>query len=129
MKKIFSLSPILQSLCLLGVFNTGVLSASAQSQLLLLAQFTQPALVELPTQKSYFSFNSNPELCDTSIARGWFYWYVDAAAQCHIVPMANLEEANRYASELLENSFYVIVSGYGLRDTNGRPVEDLPALR
>ncbi|MBD2578985.1 hypothetical protein [Oscillatoria sp. FACHB-1406] len=119
MKKIFR--PLLQTFCLLGLLNTATPPASAQIQ--------QPTLGVIPSQKTSTGFDSDPLLCDTSFARGWFYWYMDALGQCYIVPMSNPEEAARRADELISNSFYVVVTGYGLRDSSGVPVKNNPLSR
>lgn len=119
MKKVFR--PILQSLCLFGLLNAATPPASAQIQ--------QPTLGVIPAQKVFSGFDPDPRLCDTSIARGWFYWYMDAVGQCYVVPMANPEEAARRAADLISDSFYVVVSGYGLRDSTGEPVTNNPLAR
>jgi hypothetical protein len=83
----------------------------------------EPVGAPVPAQKSYVGLNSDPDLCDTQQARGWFYWYVDAWSLCYIVPAASEEQAVSKAVALVEESFHVIVSGHGFRDDVGEPLE------
>lgn len=95
----------------------------------LLTQVRRPGPAQIPSQKLYLGLDSDPDMCDTTAARGWFYWYMDALGQCYVVPVASREEADRQAYELVIESFHVVVSGYGLRDSTGNPIDNLPPLR
>jgi hypothetical protein len=113
---------ILPGLCALGLADQGLSPAYAETTTFLLSQ-GKPGRGPIPPQKLYIGLDSDPEACDTRDARGWFYWYRDAAGQCYILPASSREEAERLSREIVTDSFHVIVSGYGLRDSVGNPLE------
>lgn len=70
----------------------------------------------LPRRKFYQGFEANPDYCDTRNIRGWFYWYVDSSERCTIVIVANREEAIRQSRELFDNSFSIVIAGFGVKN-------------
>lgn len=65
-------------------------------------------------RKEYKGFQDEEPGCDFQFLRGWFFWYVDTSLTCYTVPVSSEIEADRRAREVLEHSFSVIISGYGL---------------
>lgn len=68
--------------------------------------------------KIYEGFQVEVDECNFDAASGWFYWYIDTSGSCTIVMVANQEEAVRQSSEILEYSFSVVRSGYGVNFGN-----------
>ncbi|MEA5470004.1 hypothetical protein [Spirulina sp. 06S082] len=64
--------------------------------------------------KTYEGFQVDVDECNFDGVSGWFYWYIDTFGLCNIVMVANEEEALRQSSEILEYSFSVVRSGYGV---------------
>lgn len=95
-------------LLLVGILAVGLMGAGPRPR-----EFDQqPEL--LLAQKVYKGFQEEEPGCDFRFMRGWFVWYVDTAYVCHTFPVNSQVEADRRAQEILEHSFSVIISGYGL---------------
>ncbi|MDY7016490.1 MAG: hypothetical protein SVX43_23410 [Cyanobacteriota bacterium] len=112
---------VLTSSCAIGVVFGNARAIEITRSPFFLAQGL-PARIPVPSQKLHVGLSSNPDLCDTQQARGWFYWYVDGFGQCYIVLASSQEQAAREAAALIRDSFHVIVSGYGFRDDAGFPL-------
>lgn len=88
--------------------------------------FSPVAIASIPTSegdrvitpfflaKTYEGFRDEMEGCDFTIPEGWFYWYIDSSETCTTVMVANEQEAVRRSKEILEYSFDVVTSGYGV---------------
>lgn len=64
--------------------------------------------------KTYEGFQIEVDGCDFTVPEGWFYWYIDSSGTCTTVMVANQEEAVRRSNEIIESSFDVVKSGYGV---------------
>ncbi|MBZ8179116.1 hypothetical protein [Oscillatoria salina] len=70
---------------------------------------------QFPT-KTFEGFDPEPIGCDVSQIQGWFYWYRTYLGECVVIPVANGDRAVAKAEEILEASFSVVATGYGLRN-------------